>query len=99
MEYSAATKCVPSFIFDPAQTRLAEAHFPVYSFSGVNDAPDRTRAIVAHEQGAVRRDGKAHGPPPDAFVVDHKPGEKVLVLSSRMPSLVQRHANDFICGA
>src|SRR5260370_41936130 len=69
------------------------------SLSGVADAPNRTRSIVAHQQRPVRSCGYTDWSPPDTFIVHYKPGEKILVLAAGVAGLVEWNANHFISPA
>src|SRR5580704_2558774 len=65
----------------------------------MTNTPYRARTIIAHQQRTIRRSRYTNRSSPDAFVVHDEPGKEVLILSARMTSLVQRHANDLVTGA
>src|SRR5882724_4607294 len=62
----------------------------------VADAPDRVRAVVAHQQRSVLSHRNPDGPTPDVSVVHYKSGQEIFVLAAGPARLVQRHADYFI---
>ena len=81
-----ATRFIP-FILVPSTGCL---------LSGVRNAPNRTRAIIAHQERTVRCRRNSDWPAPNAFVIHHKAGQKIFIFARRVPRLVERDTNQLI---
>ena len=53
------------------------------------NSPYRPVSVLTHEEGPVGGHGQPRGATPYAGIVDHEPGEKVLVDSGRLAVLNQ----------
>src|SRR6185437_3740415 len=66
--------------------------------SGVADAPDGARAVVADEQRAVVHHGDRDRTSPDFAVRRDETGDEVLVFTGGF-AMLDRNANHFVAGA
>src|SRR5579862_4833651 len=91
------------FLFECVLRNRAGMVLPLLALLAVGthvaNAPDGVRAVIRYQQRSILSHCDAHGPSPDATVVDHKSGDKIFVLAAGPACLMARYANDFISGA
>src|ERR1700676_3347786 len=64
----------------------------------MRNPPDRAVAVFRHQQRAVVCNGDTDRPSPHLGIVDHKPGDEILVLAGGDPVL-ETNANDLVARA
>src|SRR5262245_24662638 len=65
------------------------------SAAPIGDAPDRPRAVLAHEKRAVLGHCDADWTAPDIVVPRHETGDEVLIFAGR-PTVLEEKAHDLV---
>jgi len=66
--------------------------------ASIGDAPYSAVTVLGYEQRPIVRNGYTHRPAPDAAVIHHKTGEKVVIFAG-WNAVIKAHTHDLVAGA
>src|SRR5258708_7508317 len=95
--FAKAGAITPSTRSKLAQGRPLTFHLSL-SLPRIRHAPHRAVPILGHQKSAVVGNGYTNRPAPDAIVVYHKAGEKVVILAGG-DTVINADTYDFVTGA